>query len=92
MLPEGTYNSPALPQSAVKIARVYRERNISSHALMVYGIGDGSGGPGAEHLERLKRMNSRGGSLHIKQERVESFLGKLKKKLQDFLPGKENGI
>lgn len=79
MLPEGTYNSPALPQSAEKIESEYRERDISSHALMVYGIGDGGGGPGAEHLERLKRLGSINKPLHVKKEKVESFLGNLKK-------------
>lgn len=84
MLPEGTYNSPALPQSAAKIESEYRERNVSSHALMVYGIGDGGGGPGAEHLERLKRMGSINKLLHVKQEKVESFLGNLEKESDGF--------
>ena len=83
MLPEGTYNSPALPQSVIRIEREYREREVSDHALMVYGIGDGGGGPGAEHLERLKRMNADEGFLHVKQEKVGSFL----KKLQDESSG-----
>ena len=31
-----------------------------SHALMVFGIGDGGGGPGTEHLERLDRIKEPG--------------------------------
>ena len=53
MLPEETYNSPALPRSVRKIETNYRDVGVSECALMVYGIGDGGGGPGAEHLERL---------------------------------------
>lgn len=55
MLPEETYNSPAAARSLRKIATNYFEREVSDHALMVFGIGDGGGGPDAEHLERLRR-------------------------------------
>lgn len=55
MLPEETYNSPAAARSLRKIATNYFERDVSDHALMVFGIGDGGGGPDAEHLERLRR-------------------------------------
>ncbi len=56
MLPEETYNSPAAARSLHKIGSEYAEREVSNHALMVYGIGDGGGGPDAEHLERLRRV------------------------------------
>jgi len=55
MLPEETYNSPAAARSLRKIATTYAQRDVSGHALMVFGIGDGGGGPDAEHLERLRR-------------------------------------
>ncbi|MEO7933394.1 MAG: glycoside hydrolase family 38 C-terminal domain-containing protein [Chthoniobacterales bacterium] len=55
MLPEETYNSPAAPKSLRKIATEYAQKEVSRHALMVYGIGDGGGGPDAEHFERLDR-------------------------------------
>ena len=55
MLPEETYNSPAAPRSMREISSKYAQKDVSSHALMVFGIGDGGGGPDAEHLERLRR-------------------------------------
>ena len=55
MLPEETYNSPAAPRSLRKIANEYAQKEVSSHALLVYGIGDGGGGPDGEHFERLRR-------------------------------------
>ncbi len=57
MLPEETYNGPALPRSVAKIEADYAETHCSSHAMMVFGIGDGGGGPDAEHFERLRRLN-----------------------------------
>lgn len=57
MLPEETYNGPGAPRSLKKIHDNYFERDVSNHALMTFGIGDGGGGPDAEHLERLRRGN-----------------------------------
>ena len=58
MLPEETYNSPAAPRSVRKIERNYQDKGVSAHALLVFGIGDGGGGPGEEHLERLARITN----------------------------------
>lgn len=55
MPPEDTYNSPAAPRSIVKAETDYLDKNVSEHCLMLFGIGDGGGGPGEEHLERLSR-------------------------------------
>ncbi|MGC9348110.1 MAG: alpha-mannosidase [Anaerolineae bacterium] len=74
MLPEETYNSPAAPRSVRKIERNYHDAGVSSHALMVFGIGDGGGGPGEEHLERLERIRDLAGLSPVKQERVADFL------------------
>jgi alpha-mannosidase len=60
LLPEETYASPATPQSLRKIGANYAQRDVSRHALMVYGIGDGGGGPDAEHLERIARAQTLG--------------------------------
>ncbi len=56
MLPEDTYNGPGAPRSVAHIAKNYSERDVSRHALMCFGIGDGGGGPGEEHLERMDRI------------------------------------
>ena len=45
MLHEETYNSPANPGAVLKIMDNYYEKNISSHVLMAFGIGDGGGDP-----------------------------------------------
>jgi alpha-mannosidase len=55
MPPEDTYNSPAAPRSIMKAETDYLDKNVSEHCLMLFGIGDGGGGPGEEHLERLSR-------------------------------------
>lgn len=76
MLPEETYNSPAAPRSVRKLERNYRDSGVSEHALMVFGIGDGGGGPGAEHLERLKRIQNLAGLSPVIQESAAAFFEK----------------
>ncbi len=73
MLPEETYNSPAAPRSLARIEENYRDKGISDTALMVYGIGDGGGGPGEEHLERLARLHNFAGLSPVKQEWSAAF-------------------
>jgi alpha-mannosidase len=68
MLPEETYNSPAAPRSVGRIEADYLDKGISDRTLMVYGIGDGGGGPGEEHLERLARLENFAGLSPVKQE------------------------
>lgn len=68
MLPEETYNSAAAPRSVRRIESNYRDSGVSSYALMVFGIGDGGGGPGEEHLERLDRIRDLAGLSPVRQE------------------------
>jgi alpha-mannosidase len=76
MLPEETYNSPAAPRSVRKIEQNYRDSGVSSRALMVFGIGDGGGGPGEEHLERLTRLKNLADLSPVTQESAADFLDK----------------
>ncbi len=75
--PEDTYNSPAAPRSIKKIEREYYDKNISEHSLMLFGIGDGGGGPGEEHLERLEREKNLLGLSPVVQEPSIRFFEKL---------------
>lgn len=75
--PEDTYNSPGAPRSLAKIEREFLDKNISDHCLMLFGIGDGGGGPGEEHLERLKREKNLLGLPPVIQEPSFEFFDKL---------------
>jgi alpha-mannosidase len=73
MLAEETYNSPALPHCLAKVEKNYRDKGVSGHALMLFGIGDGGGGPGEEHLERLARLENLAGVCPVRQQPAASF-------------------
>jgi alpha-mannosidase len=75
--PEDTYNGPALPRSILKAERDYLDKNVSDHCLVLFGIGDGGGGPGEEHLERLSRERNLQGLIPVKQEPALNFFEKL---------------
>ncbi|OME80682.1 alpha-mannosidase [Paenibacillus sp. FSL A5-0031] len=77
MPPEDTYNSPAAPRSIVKAENEYMDKNVSENCLMLFGIGDGGGGPGEEHLERLQREKNLLGLSPVVQEHSSQFFEKL---------------
>ncbi len=77
MPPEDTYNSPAAPRSIMKAEKQYADKNVSDRCLMLFGIGDGGGGPGEEHLERLSREKNLLGLAPVEQEPSERFFEKL---------------
>lgn len=82
--PEDTYNSPAAPRSLAKIEQAYLDRNVSEHALMLFGIGDGGGGPGEEHLERLEREHNLLGLPPVVQEPSITFFERLEQEASRF--------
>lgn len=57
MPPEGDYNSRAAADGLLSGVRRYPEKELDT-ALLVYGAGDGGGGPGEVHLELLDREHS----------------------------------
>lgn len=77
MPPEDTYNSPAAPRSIAKAERAYLDKGVSDRCLMLFGIGDGGGGPGEEHLERLARERNLLGLSPVEQEPSARFFERL---------------
>ena len=77
MLPEDTYNAAASPHQLTKGEKRYKERKVSRRAASLFGIGDGGGGPGFEHLERAQRMANVKGLPKYTQESTEALFDKL---------------
>lgn len=84
MLPEETYNSPAAPRSIKLIEQNYQEAGVCDSALMLFGIGDGGGGPGPEHLERLMRMKDLQGISPVTQGKAIDFFRHIARHQVDY--------
>lgn len=84
MLPENTYNSPIAPRSLLKIEREYAQKNMSRNALIAFGIGDGGGGAGEEHIRRLLKNRKVLSLNKIKNRKVSAFLKDLEMESENF--------
>ena len=73
MPPEDTYNSSGSPAALAKAAERFIDKDVSDSCLMLFGIGDGGGGPGEEHLERLAREKDLDGLPPVVQRPAEEF-------------------
>ena len=77
MPPEGTYNSSAAPKAIIAAEKNFADKAVSEHCALVFGIGDGGGGPGTEHLERLAREKNLDGLAPVIQEHIETFFDRI---------------
>jgi len=79
MPPEDTYSSAASPGALAKAAERFIDKDVSDSCLMLFGIGDGGGGPGEEHLERLVREADLNGLPPVVQRPAEDFFRHIEK-------------
>lgn len=77
--PEGDYNSAARPDSILR-------SESKPCSMMLFGIGDGGGGPGMEHLERLSREKNLCGLPKVRQDFASAFFHELEKQTGNDLP------
>jgi alpha-mannosidase len=78
MPPEGDYNSRAAPDGLLRGLKQYPEKAINT-ALLVYGSGDGGGGPGEVHLELIDRERSLRGLPRVAFSTASDFFRRLEK-------------
>ncbi len=77
MPPEGTYNSSIRPNKLKYMSKNYVEGKDIPIALNLFGIGDGGGGPGYEHLERINRTKDLESLPKIKIRKASDFFNDL---------------
>jgi alpha-mannosidase len=84
MPPEGTYNSSAAPRAVLDCEEKFADKGVSGDCLLLFGIGDGGGGPGEEHLERLAREKNLLGLAPVSQEFTAEFFNRLEGEKEKF--------
>ncbi len=79
MLPEDSYNSAAVPQMALYGKHHNKDIDKCPEMLQLFGIGDGGGGPGYEHMERLSRQRNLKGTPPLVQGFSVDFFDRIAK-------------
>ncbi|MCE5278642.1 MAG: glycoside hydrolase family 38 C-terminal domain-containing protein [Planctomycetaceae bacterium] len=77
--PENTYNSTLRPESMAAAEKNFRERDVLDEMMVLFGFGDGGGGPKAEHLERGRRQADLEGAPRVKFGTAQGFFDRLEK-------------
>lgn len=75
--PEDDYNADMSPATLVPACNRYPDAAESPRFLSLYGIGDGGGGPGDAHYERLMRMHDLEGLPKVIPGSGQAFFDKL---------------
>lgn len=79
MLPENSYTSAAVPQMAIYGEYHNTDKDVCPEGIQLYGLGDGGGGPGYEHMERRKRTRNLKGCPPFQDEFIVDFFQRIEK-------------
>ncbi len=81
-----TYNAYPTPGTAIGTWRRFQQKDESHDVLMVYGYGDGGGGPTREMLENIQVMGELPGVPHVQSGKVRDFFTQVEADSGEKLP------
>jgi alpha-mannosidase len=82
--PADTYNAQAGVAELRRSARSYKDHDRSRHSLLVFGQGDGGGGPTPEMLETLRRVGDLQGVPRTRLATADEFFAALEEDARDL--------
>jgi alpha-mannosidase len=82
--PADTYNADTGPKELLRNVQNFKELDRATRSLLVYGWGDGGGGPSIEMLEKARRAKDFDGLPRLEQERAVTFFAKAKADAKDL--------
>ncbi len=82
--PADTYNSVIAPSELAFNVKNFKEHDRASRSLLVYGFGDGGGGPTIEMLEKAKRLGDFEGMPKVELEKALTFFEKAEADARDL--------
>ena len=83
--PADTYNSLADVHDVVKTSQKFKEHDRANESMLLFGFGDGGGGPTPEMLEQLNRMRDVDGLPKVTQRTSAEFFARCQADIQDPL-------
>lgn len=84
LLPGNTYSSSCAAPSLRELEATHRKKDITDEALMLYGAGDGGGGPCQANIELIKRYKNMAGVPKVKFGRACDFFEEVDSKNYQF--------
>ncbi len=82
--PADTYNAEATVAEVQESVRRFRDHERSRDSLLVFGYGDGGGGPTRAMLERLRRMRDLRGMPRVELRTPEAFFDRVEATARDL--------
>lgn len=82
--PADTYNAVCTVQEVLYHVRNYKDLERSNESYLLFGFGDGGGGPTPEMLERLRRMRDVDGLPRMAIRSSDDFFARLEADAQDL--------
>lgn len=86
MAPQGTYNSSASPLALINSDKGNPQEKEIDKALLIFGIGDGGGGPGEAHIEFTEREKNCKGLDKVVRRPAVDFFEDLEKGYSEVIP------
>ncbi len=83
--PADTYNSLANVKEVLKSSQMFKEHERARESMLLFGYGDGGGGPTPEMLEQLQRMGDVDGLPRVTQRSAADFFARCEADIQDPL-------
>ena len=83
-LPNEDYNSQLMAPHMMSAQRAYREKARSGIQAVLYGFGDGGGGPAVSHLERVRRYRDLEGMPKLTPMSPTEFFQRLRDEAVDL--------
>eukprot|EP00057_Strongylocentrotus_purpuratus_P008830 XP_011663304.1 PREDICTED: alpha-mannosidase 2C1 [Strongylocentrotus purpuratus] len=77
--PTDTYHARVKVEECLKNASNHQDKGRSDHSLMLYGFGDGGGGPTNDMLERMQRLEDVDGIPRVKPSTPNEFFSAIEK-------------
>jgi alpha-mannosidase len=82
--PADTYNADTGPAELLRNVQNFKELDRATRSLLVYGWGDGGGGPSIEMLEKARRARDFDGLPKLEQEKAIKFFEKARADAKDL--------
>lgn len=81
--PLDTYNAMATVADALKSSAKFRDHERSRESYLVFGLGDGGGGPTLAMLEQLRRMRDVDGLPRVEMRSPDEFFARCEADIQE---------